>query len=94
MVKLQFKIFWVVTPCNVAVGYQCFGGPCCLHLHLSSNDTVLSLHTLHPKHGFFHVVQPSEVKLVCCFLVIHNFSFCNFRQYRHVLVSSLSMCCV
>jgi len=25
-------IFWVVAPCNVAVGYQRFGEPCCLHL--------------------------------------------------------------
>jgi hypothetical protein len=22
----------VVMLCSVAVGYQCFGGPCCLHL--------------------------------------------------------------
>jgi hypothetical protein len=25
-------VFWVVTPCSDAVGYQRFGGPCCLHL--------------------------------------------------------------
>jgi hypothetical protein len=23
---------WVVTLCSVLVGYQCFGGPCYLHL--------------------------------------------------------------
>jgi len=23
---------WVVTSCNVAAGFQCFKGPCCLHL--------------------------------------------------------------
>jgi hypothetical protein len=30
-VKIQVEFFWVVTPCNV-VEYQCFRGPCCLHL--------------------------------------------------------------
>jgi hypothetical protein len=31
-VKIQVKISWIVTPYNVAVGYQGFGGLCCLHL--------------------------------------------------------------
>jgi hypothetical protein len=31
-VKIQFKVLWVVTPYSVVVGYQCFRGPCCLHL--------------------------------------------------------------
>jgi hypothetical protein len=31
-VKTQVKVFWVVMLCSVAVGYQCFRGPCCLHL--------------------------------------------------------------
>jgi len=30
--KIQVKVFWVVTLCGVTVGYQCFGGPCCLPL--------------------------------------------------------------
>jgi hypothetical protein len=29
---IQVKVFWVVTSCSVVVGYQRFGGPCCLHL--------------------------------------------------------------
>jgi hypothetical protein len=28
----QVEVFWVVTPCNVVVEYQRFGGPCCPHL--------------------------------------------------------------
>jgi hypothetical protein len=31
-VMFQVKVFWVVTPCSVVVGYQCFRRPCCLHL--------------------------------------------------------------
>jgi len=29
--KTQVAVFWVMTPCNVALGYRRFGGPCCLH---------------------------------------------------------------
>jgi hypothetical protein len=31
-IEIQVQFFWVVTPCSVVVGYQRFGGPCCLHL--------------------------------------------------------------
>jgi len=27
----QVEVFWVVSPCNVVVGYRRFGSPCCLH---------------------------------------------------------------
>jgi len=30
--KIQVQVFWIVTPRSVAVGYQRFGGTCCLHL--------------------------------------------------------------
>jgi len=29
---MQAEFFWVVMPCSVVVGYQRFGGPCCLRL--------------------------------------------------------------
>jgi hypothetical protein len=31
--------FWVVIPCTVAVGYQRFGGPYCLHLQGDMRST-------------------------------------------------------
>jgi len=31
-VKIQDEFFYIVTPCSVVVGYQNFGGPCCLSL--------------------------------------------------------------
>jgi len=31
MAKIQVEVFWVMTPCSVAVGYHRFGEPCCLH---------------------------------------------------------------
>jgi len=39
-VKIQVEVFWVVTLCIDAIGYQCFGGPCCLHLHLDFDLTL------------------------------------------------------
>jgi hypothetical protein len=27
-VTFQMEVFWVMTPCNVVVGYQLFRGPC------------------------------------------------------------------
>jgi hypothetical protein len=32
MHTIQIIVFWVMIPCNDVVRYQCFGGPCCLHL--------------------------------------------------------------
>jgi len=31
-VKIEVVVFWIVPFCSDIVGYQCFGGPCCLHL--------------------------------------------------------------
>jgi hypothetical protein len=39
-VKIQVDVFWVVTSCGVVVGYQRFGGPCCLHLQGDVIDDV------------------------------------------------------
>jgi hypothetical protein len=25
-------VFWIMAPCNLKGGYQCFGGTCCFHL--------------------------------------------------------------
>jgi hypothetical protein len=40
------KVFCVVLLCRVVVGYQCFRGPCCLHLQgevarMGENDIVI-----------------------------------------------------
>jgi hypothetical protein len=32
VVKIQAEVFWVVMLGSIVVGYQCFRGPCCLHL--------------------------------------------------------------
>jgi hypothetical protein len=37
-VIFHVEVFWVVTPCNVVLGYQRFGGPCCVHLQGESGS--------------------------------------------------------
>jgi len=31
-VEMELMVCWFVAPCSVVVGYQRFGGPCCLRL--------------------------------------------------------------
>jgi len=38
VVKIQVKVFWVVIPCSVAVGYCYFVGPCCLPFYSITNQ--------------------------------------------------------
>jgi len=33
------EVTWVVMLCSEVVGYQHFIGPCCLHLHLTTQKT-------------------------------------------------------
>jgi hypothetical protein len=40
VVKIQVEVLCVVTPCSVEVGYQSFGGPCCLYLHGEVNGFI------------------------------------------------------
>jgi len=46
-VMFQVEVFWVVTPCNDVVGYQCFRDLCCLHL-----QGEVSLRTVHTTQSY------------------------------------------
>jgi hypothetical protein len=49
MMKVHIKIFWIVRPCSIAIGYQCFKGPCYLYLQGQdggSRDTTHKTSTL------------------------------------------------
>jgi hypothetical protein len=41
VVMFQVEVFWVVTPCNVAVGYRRFRGPNCCNGYVSSNGRMI-----------------------------------------------------
>jgi len=42
VMNFHVVVFWVMKPCSDVLGYQPFGGSCCLHLHLHviSSDTT------------------------------------------------------
>jgi len=47
-VNFQVGFFWIVKRCSVVVGYQRFGGPCCLHLQC---ETLVSYHNITRRHN-------------------------------------------
>jgi hypothetical protein len=39
--KFHVEVFWVVTMCSVAVGYQYFREHCCFHLQVFQHTFIL-----------------------------------------------------
>jgi len=62
----QVEIFWVVTSCSFVVGYQCFRGPCCLHLQ----DDVTTQKT---SSSNITAVKASELTLSVRVVLTHKF---------------------
>jgi hypothetical protein len=49
-VKIQVAVVCVVTQCSVAVEYQRFGAPCCLHLQDQVTETLVSYRNIMRRH--------------------------------------------
>jgi hypothetical protein len=48
--------------CSGTVGYQCFGGPCCLHLHPEDPDIFIVIENKLLRRMFGHEKRESENK--------------------------------
>jgi hypothetical protein len=69
--SIQVKVFWGMMPCNAAVGYRRFGGPCCLKMELarSSETSVSYCNTI-----LCHIQKTSTLDLSNLFRAL---SMCN-----------------
>jgi hypothetical protein len=59
-------MFWVMTSCSVAVGYQRFRCPCCLHLQddvKAADGGIMDLQTLVPYHNTTWYHNPEHLDL-------------------------------
>jgi len=69
VVKIQVKVFWVVMLWSHAEGYQCFRGPCSLHIQsedggskiLQNNGILLAQH--------YMASQPGRPQLEALFII-------------------------
>jgi hypothetical protein len=73
VMMFQVEVFWVVIPCSAMVGYHCFRGPCCFHLHSTAwfhNPEDLNLKDI-TKSTVSKMVTPSQKKLIrtLCFSI-------------------------
>jgi len=73
---VQVALFWVVTQCADVVGYQCFRGLCCLHLHF----------TLKMEAAWSSKMFVSYITTQC-----HNTADCNLSHYWENLKSFIGM---
>jgi len=81
--SLQVEVFWVVTPFSVAVGYQCFGGPCCLHSE-DGDSRVLRNTGILLQHYTVFITQNLHRRENIKSLMSRNFAvIINRRQYMH-----------
>jgi len=75
-VRIQVETFWGVMPCIVSLGYQRFGGPCCLHLQGLRYPTAIP-------HG---IRTRLEVQVLRLGRIPHVKSLLNF------FVNAISIC--
>jgi hypothetical protein len=51
LMKFHITVFWIMTPCSYVVGYQCFGGLCCLH----EDGSTFKILTFSESSRIFHI---------------------------------------
>jgi hypothetical protein len=84
--KIQVEEFWVVTPCSVAIGYQRFGGLCCLHLQGGMFRVDESCEPLPPQRdpdARFEVFRTMKIQ-VEVFCVVMLCSVVGYQRFRRI----------
>jgi hypothetical protein len=62
--RTHIRVFWVVTPCTVVVGYQRLRGPYCLHFrYILKVEAARSYHTLVSYHIITRCHIPEDLDL-------------------------------
>jgi len=67
---LQVKDFWVVTLCSDVVGYQHFGGPCCLHHHHSEDGSSKVLHGIINQKTLTWIFTTTKISITVMFFLV------------------------
>jgi hypothetical protein len=73
--KIHVKFFWVVTLCSVVVGYQCFRGPCCLHLQGEVTGSGKTRHRYRPGYltTTLHGITTQKNSTRFCIVYVSSF---------------------
>jgi hypothetical protein len=81
--RMRIAVFWVVTPHSDVVGYQLFGGPCHLHMHLAlkmvaawPSETSVSYYITtrsnNTENYNFNLHPPEELKSYIAVYILYN----------------------
>jgi len=87
--QIHVTVIWVMTPCSVEVGYQRFGGSCCLHLQAG----ILLQHWSHKPEGLarLYLHRPENLKSRNrCNKFRLNMSAVHCQRYRLLGIWSLA----
>jgi hypothetical protein len=58
--EFEITVFWNVTPCNVADGYQSFGGTCCFYLQGRERSSTLIMNAAFASKTLVPINQTSS----------------------------------
>jgi hypothetical protein len=76
-------VFWVMTPCSDAVGYQRFGGSCRLHLLHAKDESTMAVRNVGVLPHHYTVSYPKDFDLVHkrILQILHNVKLQKIVSY-------------
>jgi hypothetical protein len=90
MVVIQVEVFWVVTQCSVAVGYQRFRSSCCLHLHFALKmEAARTPEKFVSYHNTTRQQNPEELNLYLN-VILYLYAFICATNVRNIVTQNVS----